>query len=1118
MAEDIKKDILINVEAKTETLIRNAAQLNATLDEMKAKLKSVQEESGKNSIAYQEQASKVRLAQTAIRENNKELDMASRALKAASNSIEQNRALVATLTAEHIKLSQAEGASSIKAQEMEARLKSVNDTLKAQEKAYGDNRRNVGNYEEALGKLNTSHQTTNGGLQKLTSALKGTVGGFGFMPQAVTDAGASLSGFVDIQKGLIGGFAQHNAVIAENKKAQEALTIANEQNTVAAQANEIAQQKLAVGEITETEAAIAATTAKEASTAATEAQTVATAASTAATEAGTTGLKLLRIALASTGIGLLIVALGSLVAYFESSNEGSKKFKVILAEINAVVQAGLKVFSSFGKTIFDAVSHPIDSLKALEKAIVDNVLNRFKAISVILDGIIHLDFKKVSDGVIQSFTGVTNATDKISKMGKGISDFAKNTAAAADAAGKVTVERQKLTKAEREWSEEKTKQQGILDKLKLQIRDQGISEKDRLAIAEKAKAVSDNIFKNNLEHAQKNAELVQREQALNSKKDYQAITDAKNRVQELKNAHDAEVQSIQNRESRVQKMVDRKEKAGETEAEKSRAALAEADKMIFDSNARQLQNIYDTYGDEIIAQDQHYNDELAKLQKLHTDKIFTISKFNEVKRKLEEEHHANIQKVVEKFAKEDAANVLKMQNELANLYNQGIANETEKQIAILKQQEAEKLQQIDNEGVALKEQLANQLKEIADLRKDGNDDAANGVQASYDSNVERLKLYGEKRVLIEKQTLEAIKKAQTEHDNQLIASIDQANVIKTDKPGKEAEHLAALKQQLDDEYNAKIAHEASVGNDTMAIRAEYNQKYAQLDDEYNKNKFEKAKGYEQMIQQFTFSYLTSTMQRNAQLQQMKLDKEKDAELKNSSLTTTQKQAIEEKYRVKQGQEKVKEFKTNQKLSIAQALINGFVAMLKTTSNVGFPLAFAFSPIVAAQTAATIAGIAAQKPPAYAIGGLHYNSDGKGSMLRGPGTGTSDSMNARLSNGESIINAKSTSMFWPLLSHINQMGGGRAFSAAIGNAFTSSMSPAFATGGIYQTSTYLPTADNGLRLSQPLQINQSGGEINYDRLIGGFADAVSQLPPGVVDVKDVSYQQQVMSKVMDRVNC
>ena len=47
----------------------------------------------------------------------------------------------------------------------------------------------------------------------------------------------------------------------------------------------------------------------------------------------------------------------------------------------------------------------------------------------------------------------------------------------------------------------------------------------------------------------------------------------------------------------------------------------------------------------------------------------------------------------------------------------------------------------------------------------------------------------------------------------------------------------------------------------------------------------------------------------------------------------------------------------------------------------------------------------------------------GGYVDGAGTGTSDSIPARLSNGESVMTAKATSMFSPILSAFNQLGGG-----------------------------------------------------------------------------------------------
>ena len=59
----------------------------------------------------------------------------------------------------------------------------------------------------------------------------------------------------------------------------------------------------------------------------------------------------------------------------------------------------------------------------------------------------------------------------------------------------------------------------------------------------------------------------------------------------------------------------------------------------------------------------------------------------------------------------------------------------------------------------------------------------------------------------------------------------------------------------------------------------------------------------------------------------------------------------------------------------------------------------------------------------AIGIVNSAKFAKGGLVEGSGTGTSDSIPAMLSNGESVITARATSMFSPILSYINQAGGG-----------------------------------------------------------------------------------------------
>lgn len=89
--------------------------------------------------------------------------------------------------------------------------------------------------------------------------------------------------------------------------------------------------------------------------------------------------------------------------------------------------------------------------------------------------------------------------------------------------------------------------------------------------------------------------------------------------------------------------------------------------------------------------------------------------------------------------------------------------------------------------------------------------------------------------------------------------------------------------------------------------------------------------------------------------------------------------------------------------------------------------------------ASAAGLTALIAAAFEAAKAAVNSFAVGGLVRGKGTGTSDSIPARLSNGESVMTAKATSMFSPLLSTFNQLGGGvpitiNTNSASVGEDF------------------------------------------------------------------------------------
>lgn len=112
------------------------------------------------------------------------------------------------------------------------------------------------------------------------------------------------------------------------------------------------------------------------------------------------------------------------------------------------------------------------------------------------------------------------------------------------------------------------------------------------------------------------------------------------------------------------------------------------------------------------------------------------------------------------------------------------------------------------------------------------------------------------------------------------------------------------------------------------------------------------------------------------------------------------------------------------LALGEIAVNQGVAIsegIKVASATGpFPLNL---PAIATTIATVITGMTSAiktvKSAKFATGGVFEGSG----YVSGAGTGTSDSINARLSNGESVNTALATSMFAPLYSTLNQMGGG-----------------------------------------------------------------------------------------------
>ena len=167
--------------------------------------------------------------------------------------------------------------------------------------------------------------------QKVSLAFNGLVSSMKFAAAGGSEAATANAALT----------AASNAVAS----AEARLILANQALAVAQADASISAEALAAAELEASGATVALATAQKGLTTAQKA-------STAATTLGSIAMNIFKVALISTGIGVLIVALGSLVAYFTQTREGAKFIKVALAALGAEIRVLIDHFSSFGEGIF----------------------------------------------------------------------------------------------------------------------------------------------------------------------------------------------------------------------------------------------------------------------------------------------------------------------------------------------------------------------------------------------------------------------------------------------------------------------------------------------------------------------------------------------------------------------------------------------------------------------------------------------------------------------------------------------------------------------------------------------------------------------------------------------
>lgn len=133
------------------------------------------------------------------------------------------------------------------------------------------------------------------------------------------------------------------------------------------------------------------------------------------TNAVSTALKLLRVALIATGIGAIVVVIGSLIAYLTTTAEGVDRLNRILEPLKAILSGVMGVVQDLGEALVNAFKNP--------QEFIDQLMKRLAPLGKIIKGIATGDLSLVREGfseVRDAVNDIVETTKEWAAVGKDI--------------------------------------------------------------------------------------------------------------------------------------------------------------------------------------------------------------------------------------------------------------------------------------------------------------------------------------------------------------------------------------------------------------------------------------------------------------------------------------------------------------------------------------------------------------------------------------------------------------------------------------------------------------------------------------------------------------------------
>tara|TARA_B100001250_G_scaffold64763_1_gene51104 strand:+ start:178 stop:1959 length:1782 start_codon:yes stop_codon:yes gene_type:complete len=244
----------------------------------------------------------------------------------------------------------------------------------------------------------------------------------------------------------------------------------------------------------------------------------------------------LKGAIVATGLGALVLVIGSIVQAFRSSEEGQNKFAKIMGIIGSVVGNLTDKLSDLGERIIDnpleLIFMPLRGILKRLKALLMLVPNLGKALNEVFLGNFEEAGIIAADAFLAIGTGVENTTEKIKEFGKEVIEDGKNAAKVADARAKADKASRELTIQRAEADRDRA---SLLEKA---VNKELFTVKERIEFLKQAGALEEEITNKEIEAAKlrADAKILENSLSKSTKEDLEEEANLKAEVIRLETA------------------------------------------------------------------------------------------------------------------------------------------------------------------------------------------------------------------------------------------------------------------------------------------------------------------------------------------------------------------------------------------------------------------------------------------------------------------------------------------------------------------------------------------------------------------------------------------------------